>query len=352
MQLKPPKQHDDQERIRSDTAHDVRIGGQAKVSIGGMSTANVKVIFIGKAGITTEDKKGRRYKFIWEHVIGPTGAEPDDMHEAASPKDDRPEKTRPSAAKGGDSSAPLTKALHSAQTPPPHRALHPGDSVYFADQHDQAQHGLVASVGKHGVMIDAQDDNGKTTSHKVLHGKIIGHRKRAERKFVLLDKGEDGSIAVDEQGKRVFLRGNVDEHIQAPEEMSKALTGTLEHADDARLMAIAQAAMAPMQTAMAAMQAQHRQTVDHLTALVAAAIGRPLPEIRLQLPEQPPANVAIDVHVPEQPAPVVHVAAPHINVETPAPIVNVTIPPKKTITEIERDRDGNITRATQKDMAP
>lgn len=358
MQFKPAKQSDDQEKIRSDTAHDVRVGGQAKVSLGGMSTANVKVLFVGKAGITVADKKGRRYKFIWKHVLGPTGAEPDDMREVASVDNDRLPKTRPPGAKeessthtpGSQGTDTLTKALHPTQTP--HRALHPGDSVYFTDQHDQAQHGLVAAVGKHGVMIDAQDDTGKTTGHKVLHDKVIGHRKRAERKFVLIDKGEDGSLCVDEQGRRVFIRGDISDHTrEQPGELTKALSGTLETSDDMRIMSLVRTALEPVQAVMRTMQLQHLQTIDRLTELVSEAIGKPLPEIRLQMPEQPPANIAVDVHVPEQPAPVVHVAAPHINVESPAPIVNVTIPPKKTITEIERDRDGNITRATQEDVA-
>lgn len=83
--------------------------------------------------------------------------------------------------------------------------------------------------------------------------------------------------------------------------------------------------------------------MGQFAAMVSAAIGRPLPEIRLELPALPPATVQVDVHVPKQPAPVVHVPA------AAAPVVNVTLPPRKTITHIERDKEGNLLRATQED---
>ena len=83
MSFKLPAQHDDQEKIRSDVAHDVRIGGNAKVSIGGMRQATVKVTAVGRDGISGTDAKGRIYRFLWSHVIGPTGDQADDMHEAA-----------------------------------------------------------------------------------------------------------------------------------------------------------------------------------------------------------------------------------------------------------------------------
>lgn len=92
MMLKPIKKHDSQEQIRSDIAHDVRVGGKAKVSLGGMSTAVVEVIGIGRDGISTRDSKGRTYNFIWEHVHGPAGADAkvDDAKEVAAPHDNEP----------------------------------------------------------------------------------------------------------------------------------------------------------------------------------------------------------------------------------------------------------------------
>ena len=47
----------------------------------------------------------------------------------------------------------------------------------------------------------------------------------------------------------------------------------------------------------------------------------------------------------------VDVAAPNVSLEAvvqPAEVkVDVSLPPRKTVTEIERDRGGNIARATQ-----
>jgi len=234
----------------------------------------------------------------------------------------------------------VTKALPAKK---PHRALYAGDSIYFSDATGQARHGTVAGVGKHGATVDVLDDDGKTGEYRVYHHQIIGHRKRAERKLVIIDRGEDGGIAVDESGKRVFLRGDLGElQEQKPEqELAKAL----ETADDTRIIAVVNAALSPVLAAMAAMQQHHQQALDRFAGLVASAIGKPLPAINLQLPEQPAPNVHVDVRVPDQPAPVVHVAVP----DQPAPIVNFTAPPRKSISTIERDREGNITRAIQED---
>ncbi len=83
MMFKPPKKIDDIDRIKYDIAHDVKIGSNATVSLGGMRQGAVKVIFIGKDGITGEDNQGRRYHFLWEHVIAPTKEETSDLKQAA-----------------------------------------------------------------------------------------------------------------------------------------------------------------------------------------------------------------------------------------------------------------------------
>lgn len=90
MSFKPPTRHDDQDKIRSDTAHDVRIGGNAKVSIGGMRQVAVKVTATGRDGISGTDAKGRIYHFLWAHVIGPTRDAPDDLAASAAPDAGQP----------------------------------------------------------------------------------------------------------------------------------------------------------------------------------------------------------------------------------------------------------------------
>lgn len=84
MRFPKPAIHDDVEKIRLDIARDVRVGHNAKVSIGGMRSATLRVIAVGRDGITCEDAKGRTYGFDWIHVQGPTGDDVDDVHEAAT----------------------------------------------------------------------------------------------------------------------------------------------------------------------------------------------------------------------------------------------------------------------------
>lgn len=240
--FKPPKPHDDQEKIKSDVAHDVRVGGKAKVSLGGMSTAVVEVTSIGKDGITTKDAKGRAYRFVWQHVHGPAGADEklDDAKAAASPS----------------YGEPMTKALPANQ---PHRALYAGDSIYFSDSAGNAQHGTVAAVGKHGATVDCQDDDGKTSTHQVRHSAIVGHRKRAERKLIVIDRGEDGSICADESGKRVFIRGNLGElQEQKPDQdMTKAL---IRDADTLATVNFALASMQQQITQLAGLVAELKES--------------------------------------------------------------------------------------------
>jgi hypothetical protein len=99
---KPTEPQDDVDKVRSDIAHDVAVGKNAKVSLGGMRQASVKVLAIGKDGIWGGDKKGRRYRFFWKHVIGPTTEATDDLHNTEK-EPDTMSKTEP-----------LTKAITEA----------------------------------------------------------------------------------------------------------------------------------------------------------------------------------------------------------------------------------------------
>jgi len=111
--------------------------------------------------------------------------------------------------------------------------------------------------------------------------------------------------------------------------------------------------------------------VVHVTVPEQAA-----PIVHVSVPEQ--VAPVVNVTVPEQPAPVVHiepvvvpapvvnVAAPVVHVDpvvVPAPVVQVTVPeqpapqitiempePRRMVTEIQRDKEGNITGAVQKEV--
>lgn len=88
-------------------------------------------------------------------------------------------------------------------------------------------------------------------------------------------------------------------------------------------------------------------------------VNMPAPEIRIppavvtvHVPEQREQLAPIvNVHVPPQPPPVIHVTVPEhpitINVPPqPAPVVNVTVPPLDATVKIKRDGDGKITSAS------
>lgn len=89
-----------------------------------------------------------------------------------------------------------------------------GDSIYYKHpETSAAHHGVVAAIGKHGVTTDA-DGGGE---HQVRWDSYLGHRKRAERKLTIVDRGEDGTIMEDEDGKRVFVRGSLEDFEQPME---------------------------------------------------------------------------------------------------------------------------------------
>lgn len=86
-----------------------------------------------------------------------------------------------------------------------------GDSIYYRHpETGAAHHGVVAALGKHGVTTDA-DGGGE---HQVRWASFLGHRRRAERKLTIVDRGEDGCIMEDEDGKRVYVRGSIEDYEQ------------------------------------------------------------------------------------------------------------------------------------------
>lgn len=93
-----------------------------------------------------------------------------------------------------------------------------GDSIYYRHpETGAAHHGVVAAIGKHGVTTDA-DGGGE---HQVRWADFLGHRRRTERKLTIVDRGEDGCIMEDESGKRVYVRGSLEDYAQ-PEDAGAA----------------------------------------------------------------------------------------------------------------------------------
>jgi len=78
----------------------------------------------------------------------------------------------------------------------------------------------------------------------------------------------------------------------------------------------------------------------------------PAPVVNVDAPVVHVAAPVVNIDPVVVPAPVVNVAAPVVNIEpvvVPAPNVTLELPePRRMVTEIERDKDGNITRAVQK----
>jgi len=66
----------------------------------------------------------------------------------------------------------------------------------------------VRAIGKDGMTVDAGD--GKPSG--VLWDAFRGHKKRAERQYHVVDRGESGSVVEDPlTGKRHFLAGEIDD---------------------------------------------------------------------------------------------------------------------------------------------
>lgn len=82
-----------------------------------------------------------------------------------------------------------------------------GDVVYFRHEKHGPLSGRVASVGKHGVMVE--HETGDDGYHRVLWDDVLGHKERRVRKLSLVERGEDGGIALDEDGNRVFVGGEL-----------------------------------------------------------------------------------------------------------------------------------------------
>lgn len=98
--------------------------------------------------------------------------------------------------------------------PPPRPRLVTGDCVYYRHpETGDPHHGEVAAIGEHGFLVDA-DGGGE---HRVLWDRYLGHRKRKDQRYRVVDRGEDGLLVEDESGKRLYVHGH------RGEEMTKSM---------------------------------------------------------------------------------------------------------------------------------
>jgi hypothetical protein len=74
-----------------------------------------------------------------------------------------------------------------------------GDEVYF-HKAGQPAAGKVVCSGKHGCTVSHEGKH-----HKVRWEHVLGHKKRAARRYHVEDQGEDGMIVRDDTGKRHFV---------------------------------------------------------------------------------------------------------------------------------------------------
>ena len=100
-----------------------------------------------------------------------------------------------------------------------------GDSVYYGHPEDgQPTHGTVTAVGRDGFTTDSDG-----ATHQVVWQSYLGSRRRAERRLIVHDRGEDGSIMEDESGRKVFVRGSLEDHTE--EEQGKNQPNPLTKSD-------------------------------------------------------------------------------------------------------------------------
>lgn len=263
-----------------------------------------------------------------------------------------------------------------------------GDSIYYKHpETGHAHHGVVAAIGKDGVTTDA-DGGGE---HQVRWDGYLGHRKRAERKLTIVDRGEDGTIMEDENGKRVYVRGQLADYEQPlekaegsvvspeqallqkaqivrelsaagfepmmdyvrdnfgerfvyrqPAEVKEDRSAEVINAVD-RLRSEINANFQGLCAAISVMADKIGDTAAMQQALIAAlGEARKPQDVTFAMPDgsfQKSVPVHVDVHVPAQPAPVVNVEAPNVTVtpsiEVPPAAVTVNVPDRQEVAIVE-----------------
>lgn len=245
-----------------------------------------------------------------------------------------------------------------------------GDEVYFHFR-GEPRSGKVLCAGKDGCIVEHE---GK--QHKLKWGHIAGHKTRVPQNYKVLEHGEDGLIVQNQHGQRRFLSTPPEaraERLAGPPvaggelvkaeaqgvmpSLAAASIRGLQHVSEklvetvagvqSIVEAVGSGAMANGRSEEIRMLAA---SVDQMMVLQAQmieamkAIAESQPVIHVSVPEQPAP--VVQVNVPGQPAPVINVKVP----EQPAPHITVEMPePRLMKTEIQRDRDGNITGVVQKE---
>ena len=100
-------------------------------------------------------------------------------------------------------------------TPKPRPGVSAGDHIYFRHE-DAPTAGRVLACGRHGVTVH---DGGE--QRQVRWDDILGHKQRHKPEYKVVDRGEDGVIAEDARGRRVFLAGELPEPEPERDDMEK-----------------------------------------------------------------------------------------------------------------------------------
>lgn len=119
----------------------------------------------------------------------------------------------------------------------------PGDHVYYRHPEHGPCHGEVTAVGKHGFRCRSGRPDG--AEDQVRWEDMLGHKARKQRRFVLVDRGEDGALAEDDTGAMQYIRGDVAD--PRPEPLVKA------HADLAESVQVSVLELARAQVEQAAL---------------------------------------------------------------------------------------------------
>ena len=160
-----------------------------------------------------------------------------------------------------------TTTLKARQDVP--RDVVPGDHVYYRHPAHGVGHGEVLATGQHGFRCrssrpDAAED-------QVLWDAMLGHKARKQRQFILVDHGEDGALARDENGTMQFIRGNVKRPVPESMPMAKA-HAELSEAFNVSALELARA-QAEQAAVMGAAIEKLAKALEHQSGQLSALIG-------------------------------------------------------------------------------